>query len=122
MPIYEFRCADCRKRTSVFVRSVSSPVTAACEHCGSKKLTRLMSKFAVHGGKMSLDDPSSFDIDESDPRAMARWARQMQEESGEELGPEFGDMMSRIESGEDPDEVMGEGGMDGAGDFDDDEF
>jgi putative FmdB family regulatory protein len=120
MPIYEYRCADCRKRTSVFVRSVSSPVTAACGHCDGKKLSRLMSKFAVHGGKMSLDDPSSFDIDESDPRAMARWARQMQEDSGEDLGPEFDDMMSRIESGEDPDAVMGDGG--GAGDSDDDEF
>ena len=120
MPIYEYRCLACNKRTSVFVRSVSSPVAAACEHCGGKKLSRLMSKFAVHGGKMSLDDPASFEIDESDPRAMARWARQMQEESGEELGPEFDDMMSRIEGGEDPDEVMAEGGMDSADGFDDD--
>jgi putative FmdB family regulatory protein len=122
VPIYEYRCLACKKRTSVFVRSVSSPVTAACEHCGGKKLSRLMSKFAVHGGRMDFDDPSSFDIDESDPRAMARWARQMQEESGEELGPEFDDMMSRIEAGEDPDAVMGEGGMDGGDDFDDDDF
>ena len=35
MPIYEFRCNACRRRTSVFVRSVNSPVTGACEHCGS---------------------------------------------------------------------------------------
>jgi putative FmdB family regulatory protein len=120
VPIYEYRCFACKKRTSVFVRSVSSPVTAACEHCGSRKLTRLMSKFAVHGGKIDLDDASSFDIDETDPRAMARWARQMQVESGEELGPEFDDMMSRIEAGEDPDEVMAEGGMDAGDDVDDD--
>ena len=112
MPIYEYRCHVCRKRTSVFVRSVSSPVTAACEHCGGKQLSRVMSKFAVHGGKISMDDPSSMDIDENDPRAMARWARQMQEESGEDLGPEFEDMVSRIESGEDPDDVMGEPGAD----------
>lgn len=112
MPIYEYRCLACKKRTSVFVRSVSTPIRAACEHCGAKKLTRLMSKFAVHGGKVDLDDAASFDFDENDPRAMARWARQMQDETGEDMGPEFDDMMSRIESGEDPDTVMGEGGID----------
>ncbi len=122
MPIYEYRCLACNKRTSVFVRSVTSPVTAACGHCGGKKLRRLMSKFAVHGGKMSLDDPSSFDVDESDPRSMARWARQMQEEAGEDLGPEFDDMMPRIESGEGPDGVMGESAMGGADDLGDDDF
>ena len=72
MPIYEFRCLACNRRTSAFVRTVSSPVRAACEHCGSKKLSRLMSKFAVRKGGVDLDNPSSFDdIDESDPRAMA---------------------------------------------------
>ena len=72
MPIYEYRCADCKKRTSVFVRTVSSTITAACDHCGGRKLSRLMSKFAVHGSSFNFDDESSMSsIDESDPRQMA---------------------------------------------------
>lgn len=126
MPIYEYRCLACSRRTSVFVRSVSSPVRAACEHCGGKKLTRMMSKFAVRrgsGGGFDLDDPGSFDnIDENDPKAMARMMRQMGEEAGEEMGPEFEEMVGRIEAGEDPESVMGESeGMGGGGFGDDDD-
>jgi putative FmdB family regulatory protein len=124
MPIYEFRCTACRRRSSVFVRTVSSPVRAKCDHCGSARMTRLVSKFAVHraGGGIDLDDPSSLeDIDENDPKAMARWARQMKEEMGEDLGSEFDDMVDRIEAGEDPEEAMaGAGDDDGA--FDGDDF
>ena len=109
MPIYEYLCLACKRRTSVFVRSVSAPVRAKCEHCGRARLSRMMSKFAVHGGKIRLDDPSSMDgLDEGDPKSVARWARRMGDEAGEDLGPEFDDMVSRIERGEDPESVMGE--------------
>jgi putative FmdB family regulatory protein len=121
MPIYEFRCLACKRRTSVFVRSVTSKVSGACEHCGSTRLARLMSKFAVHGGRLDLDNPSSLDsIDESDPRAMARLMRQMGEEAGESMEPEFEDMISRMEAGEPPDSVMAESA--GSDYEDDDEF
>ena len=46
------------------------------------------------------------DLGEDDPRGIARWARQMQAESGEDLGPEFNTALGRIEAGEDPDRVM----------------
>lgn len=115
MPIYEFRCLACKRRTSLFVRSIGAPVSGQCEHCGSKKLARLMSKFAVHRGALSLDDDSAFaDIDENDPRAMAKMMRQMGESSGEDLGPEFDEMVGRMERGESPEDVMGDG--DGFGD------
>jgi putative FmdB family regulatory protein len=111
MPIYEYRCLACKRRTSVFVRSVSAPVSAACEHCGSARMERLLSRFAVHRGRIDFDNPDSFaDLDESDPKTMARLARQMRDETGEDLGPEFDEMVGRIEAGEDPESVMGEGG------------
>ena len=117
MPIYEYRCLVCKRRTSVLVRNVSTPVRAKCEHCGSARLSRVMSKFAVHGGNISLDDPSSMDgLDESDPKSVARWARRMGDEVGEDLGPEFDDMVSRIERGEDPESVMNEADGESSGD------
>lgn len=119
MPIYEYRCLACKHRTSVFVRSVSSQARAKCEHCGSARLSRMMSKFAVHGGRIDFDDLSSADgLDENDPQAVARWARRMSEASGEDLGPEFDDMVSRIEAGEDPESVMGDADEDLGGDDD----
>ena len=123
MPIYEYRCLDCRKRTSVFVRSVSSSVSPICDHCGGKNLSRLMSKFAVHRAAVNFDDESSFaDLDESDPRQMARLMRQMSEEAGEDLDPETGDMIARLEAGDDPEAVMAEAEGGGGGDDFGDDF
>ena len=121
MPIYEYRCQACNRRSSVFVRSVASKARPKCEHCGSVKLSRLLSKVHVHGGgRASLDDPASFDgIDENDPRAIARMMRQMGDESGEALGPEFDEMVDRMERGEPPDSVLGDSALDDDGGWDD---
>lgn len=53
----------------------------------------------------SLADPSNLgDIDENDPKSVARWARKMAAETGEDLGPEFDEMVDRMEAGEMPEE------------------
>jgi len=44
------------------------------------------------------------DVDESDPRSMARWARRMRDEMGEEMGPDFDEAIEQMEAGELPDE------------------
>jgi putative FmdB family regulatory protein len=46
MPIYEYRCEECGKRSSVLVASFSSP-DPACPHCGKRALRRLVSTFAT---------------------------------------------------------------------------
>jgi len=85
-----------------------------------------MSKFALRkgsGGSDDLDDLGGMDdVDENDPRSVARWARRMREESGEDPGPEFDRMIDRIEAGESPEDVMGDGDNGGDDDFDDDDF
>jgi hypothetical protein len=70
-----------------------------------------------------LDDLSDFsdvpDFDENDPRSLGRWMRKMSAETGEDLGPEFDEVVGRLETGESPEsieksmpELMGEGGED----------
>ena len=133
MPIYEYRCAACARRVSVFFRSFSAIGEAVCPRCGGTDLTRLMSRVAVlrhsgdDGGSISGDGDDDIDptgmlagLDENDPRSVARWARQMSNEMGEPLEPEFEEALTRIESGEDPervmDEVDGDAGAGGDGD------
>ncbi len=122
MPIYEFRCNACRRTISVFQRSMRTTVAPRCAHCGSEDLTRLVSKFAFHRSSSSLDDGLDDDallgdVDENDPKSVARWARRMSDELGEDLGPEFDEMVDRMEAGEMPDDESDGGGDD---DFDDD--
>ena len=47
MPIYEYHCADCRRRVSLLVMRISDPEAPRCPRCGGEQLTRLMSRFAI---------------------------------------------------------------------------
>jgi putative FmdB family regulatory protein len=112
MPIYEYRCNDCRKRVTVYWRSFSEVETAParCPACNGTDLTRLISRVAVLRSEESrlegLADPSSLaGLDENDPQNMARWMRKMSHEMGEDLGPEFGEVVDRLEAGESPEEI-----------------
>jgi putative FmdB family regulatory protein len=120
VPIYEFRCNSCRKRTSVFARSMTSPVAAVCEHCASPEVSRIFSRVAVlRGGDdfSGLDESGMGDVDENDPRSVARWVRKMSREMGEPLAPEMEGDLERMEAGEAPDDALG-GGEDSFADLD----
>ena len=57
----------------------------------------------------NLADPSSFgDLDENDPKSVGRFMRKMSSEMGEDLGPEFDEVVGRLESGEDPESIEAE--------------
>ena len=106
MPIYEYGCRDCRKRTSVFIRSIGAAVEARCEHCGSLQVSRLISRVAVgrSSDSDSFDESLLTDVDENDPRSIARFARRMRDETGEELGADFDEAIDKMEAGEFPDD------------------
>jgi putative FmdB family regulatory protein len=111
MPIYEYRCHDCRRRVSLFYRSFSDVQDEpACPRCGGTHLTRLMSRVSVVRSEDSrmddLADPSMLDgLDEEDPKSIARWMRKMSTEVGEDMPPEFGEVVDRLESGQSPEEI-----------------
>ena len=133
MPIYEYRCHDCRHRVSLFFRSFSDVEEApTCPRCHGTRLTRLISRVAVVRSEDSrlddLADPSMLDgLDEEDPKSLARWMRKMSAETGEDMPPEFDEVVDRLESGQSPEEIeesmpdLGEGfgGGDMGGGLDD---
>jgi putative FmdB family regulatory protein len=107
MPIYEFRCGQCRARTSVFVRTVSAaPSAVNCERCGATDAQRVFSRVAVLRGDDALDfDESSLaDVDQDDPRSMAKWVRKMSRQMGEPIDAKMESELERMESGEMPDD------------------
>ncbi len=119
MPIYEYRCNNCGKISTLLVRSYASPGSLVCARCGHGDLRKLVSRFAVVKSEESrledLADPSTFaDVDENDPRSVARWARKMSKELGEDLGDDFDAMVDQMEAGEMPDDLGGDDGGDAA--------
>jgi putative FmdB family regulatory protein len=94
VPIYEYECHDCRRRVSLLVIAPSTAPAPRCPRCGGDDLSRLMSRFAtVKSEDARLDalaDNASFgDLDENDPRSMARFMKKMGKEFGDELGDDF---------------------------------
>ncbi|HKV56230.1 MAG TPA: zinc ribbon domain-containing protein [Candidatus Binataceae bacterium] len=122
MPIYEYECGKCRRRSSVLTMRISEKVDPVCSHCGSTKMSRLMSRFAMPRSEESrmdaLADPSKLgDLDENDPKSVARMMRRMGREMGDEFaGPEFDEAVDELEQGGDLDGEDGPGGDGGSDD------
>ncbi len=110
MPIYEYRCQDCGRRMTVLHRSIHNIQQPTCPRCGGRNLKRLISKVAyVRSEEARLEamaDPSNWgDLDENDPKSLARFMRKMSQELGEDLGPEFEEVVDRLEAGQTPEEI-----------------
>ena len=85
-------------------------VIPLCPVCESNQLQRMISRVRVSRSEdsrmESLSDPSNFgDVDENDPRSIGKFMRRMGNEMGEDMGPEFNEMVGRLESGEDPESI-----------------
>lgn len=113
MPTYDYICLDCRKRFEVqlsYSEYGTKPV--ACSHCGSENVRRRVPRVRVMrsdesrlNNLESLADPSALDGLEDDPQAMGRMMRQMGQELGEDMPPEFDEVIDRLEKGQSPEEI-----------------
>ena len=119
MPIYEYRCDGCGRKVTVLTLRASETVDARCDRCGSRKLSRLMSRFAMLRSDEDrlddlADDAALGDLDESDPKGMARWMRKMGKELGEDVGDDVDELVDEREGGggEADDDVGDDGGED----------
>ncbi len=110
MPTYDFICLDCHKRFDVFLSYQEygvKPVT--CSHCGSSHLRRRVPRVRIlksEEARLSqLADPSMLDGIDDDPKALGQMMRKMGQEMGEDLPPEFDDVVDRLEAGQSPEEI-----------------
>ncbi|MFQ5865035.1 MAG: FmdB family zinc ribbon protein [bacterium] len=102
MPIYEYLCKDCGRRSSFLIMKIDQPSEQKCRKCGSSNLERVMSRFATVRSEESrlesLADPSKWSgLDENDPKSMAKFMKKMGKELGEDLGDDFDQIIEEAE-------------------------
>jgi putative FmdB family regulatory protein len=127
MPIYEFYCKDCNTIFNFFSPTVNTTKTPVCPKCKKSKLARQISLFAVTGKAKEGGDIDDLPFDESkmeqamqmlageadkinedDPRQAAVVMRKLSNMTGLELGLGMDDALSRMEKGEDPEQIEAE--------------
>lgn len=128
MPIFEYQCRSCRRKTAALVLVRDKESEVRCSHCGGTDLEKLWSRFAAPKSEDArldaLADPSALSgIDENDPRSMAKFMKKMGQEMGEDVGDleqameeEMGGGAAGADEGGGPDD----GGAGPGGSFSDD--
>ena len=99
MPIYEFRCNQCSRKATFFVRKVSDALSPTCPACGSISLERCISSFAVHKTASAVweesGEPTMFPKNPDyykDPRNIGRWTEKRLKQLGVDMdGEEYRD-------------------------------
>ena len=124
MPIYEFYCKDCHWLFNFFSSTVNTDKQPLCPKCRKRKLKRQMSVFASPRSgdeepDMALPDMDETKmeeamgmlareaekVDEEDPRQAANLMRKLTDLTGLDLGPGMQEALSRMEAGEDPEQI-----------------
>ena len=133
MPSYEYRCLECKRRFEIFISYEEyGQRVVQCPHCQSEQVQRRLSRIRIAKSEdQRLDDfadPAALEGLEDDPQALERMMRKMSSEMGEDLGPEFDEVVGRLEKGQSPEDIekalpdlgADDGGMGGMPDFGDD--
>jgi hypothetical protein len=99
--------------------------TVTCPKCSSKNVRRGIPRVRMTKSEDSrmeslaseFSDPSALAGLENDPQAMGRMMRKMGKEMGEDIPPEFNEVVDRLEKGQSPEEIEKEIPDMGGGDY-----
>jgi putative FmdB family regulatory protein len=128
MPIYEFYCKHCNTIYKFFSRTINTSKIPTCPKCNSVHMERAMSTFATISKSADGEDEQAMpDIDEAkmehamamlareaegmneeDPKQAANLMRKLTEMTGMKMGSGMEEAISRLERGEDPDQIEAE--------------
>ena len=116
MPIYEYICRKCNRKSEIITFRVSEEAPVCCAHCGSAEVQKVPSRVRVRLSEETrmerLADPSRFSgLDENDPKSMAKWMKSMSREMGDDLGEDI-DVDAMVDEAMSESEGAGGGGPD----------
>jgi len=130
MPTYEYLCLSCHHRFDIMqTYNDYAKSDIQCPYCQSPNIKRRIGRIRFARSEESrlenMADPGNLAGLENDPKALGKMMRQMSSETGEEMGPEFDEVIHRLESGQNPEEIEkqmpdiagDESGPGGPGDF-----
>jgi putative FmdB family regulatory protein len=67
MPLYEYRCDQCRRKSSLLVGVTAKKAKQLCPKCGSRKITKLISRISpVARGDEFDEDFDGSDLDDAE--------------------------------------------------------
>ncbi len=110
MPYYEYYCTDCNQNFEIFLtyQEYGSQMTN-CPMCDSLQIKRIIKPVRVarseEGRLESLTDPEQLAGLDNDPQTLGKMMRQMSRELGEDMGPEFDEVVDRLEKGQSPEDI-----------------
>lgn len=134
MPIYEYYCPDNHTIYQFYAKTLAQgKSTPRCPENAAFRMQKVVSTFAIAAGgrKPETEEPNQAgndtngdsaedarmeaamgamekefaNIDENDPRAMARMMRRMAELTGEKIDGEMEEVVRKLEEGADPDSL-----------------
>lgn len=149
MPIYEFYCPDNHTIYQFYAKTLAQgQTTPVCPDNPKYRMKKIVSAFAITSGgakdesaekapdaaagsgdpaedarmeaAMSAMEGEFANVDENDPKAMARMMRRMSELTGEKIDGEMEEVVRKLEEGADPESLEEQlGGGDAPGEMDD---
>jgi putative FmdB family regulatory protein len=113
MPRYDFICEECHKFFSVAISYRDyGKKKVQCPACGSAKTSRRITRVRIARsaenrleGFSGSSGEAGMDQLEKDPRELGRMMRKMSGEIGEDIGPEFNEVVDRLEHGQSPEDI-----------------
>lgn len=111
MPVYDFRCQDCKNRFAVTLSYAEyDRRETVCPACRSTRIERVIRKVRLSRGDRgrlaSMADESNLEALDSDPQALGRMMREMKNEvDASDLPGEFDEVVDRLEKGQSPEEI-----------------
>jgi putative FmdB family regulatory protein len=110
MPTYEFRCIDCNHKFEIVLSYQDyDQASIKCPVCGYSTPERIIKPIRIarsEGSRLeAMADPNQLAGIEDDPRALGKMMREMSRELGEDMGPEFDEVVDRLEKGQSPEDI-----------------
>lgn len=114
MPVYDFRCNVCGRKSALFYKSYKDYDRASeahdhtCQHCGSHDLVRLISRVAIPRPGHNYANMSSEEMLSVLEGGNGREVGEMMHELGQDEAisdPAFGEVTERLMKGEAPEKI-----------------